>query len=187
MEKYNILLAGVGGQGIVLASDVISDMLLDRGFDVKKSEIHGMSQRGGVVSSFIRAAEKVHSPVPSRSEITHIASFEEMEMIRWVPWMNSETFAVANTLRIKPAPLKSMEDYPDAKQLLAGRKIKFIDASDEAKKCGDARLLSSVMAGAVCAGLGFTAGEYRAALKNRLKKLIDENCAAFERGKELVK
>ena len=187
MKTINMLLAGVGGQGIVLASDVISDMLLNRGYDVKKSEIHGMSQRGGVVSSFIRAAEKVYSPVPSRSEITHIASFEEMEMMRWIPWMNNSTFAVANRLKIKPAPLKSMQDYPDAEKILEGRNVKFIAAADEAKKIGDARLLSSVMAGAVCSRLSFTSDEFRTALKSRLKKLIDENTAAFERGKELVK
>ncbi|HNZ30388.1 MAG TPA: 2-oxoacid:acceptor oxidoreductase family protein, partial [Candidatus Goldiibacteriota bacterium] len=87
----NILLVGVGGQGIVSSSDIISDMALAKGHDVKKSEIHGMSQRGGVVYSFVRYGDKVYSPLPLKEEVDFLASFEEMEILRWQDYINPST------------------------------------------------------------------------------------------------
>ena len=96
MKTTNILLVGVGGQGIVSASDIIAGMALARGLDVKKSEIHGMSQRGGVVHSFVRFGEKVHSPVPFADDVGYLLAFEQMEALRWSGYINPGTNVIVS-------------------------------------------------------------------------------------------
>lgn len=184
MEKtVNVLLTGVGGQGIVAASDMLADMALSKGYDVKKSEIHGMSQRGGVVYSFVRYGKKVHSPTPFRDSIDYLVSFEEMETLRWASHINPHTKVIVNTQRIKPAVMKS--EYPDAKQLLKHPDVLFVDASAEAKKSGNEKTVNSFLLGALCRGLEFTEKDFREAIQKRLKKYIDENIKAFNAGREL--
>jgi indolepyruvate ferredoxin oxidoreductase, beta subunit len=185
MEKnINILITGVGGQGIVAASDILADMALAKGFDVKKSEIHGMSQRGGVVYSFVRFGKKVYSPTPFKNDVDFLVSFEEMETLRWGEYINPKTKVIVNTLRIKPAMMKS--DYPDVKTLLKHPHIKYIDAVNEAKKAGNEKTVNSIMLGALCGHLDFTEADFREAISKRLKKYIDENITAFCAGRELA-
>ncbi len=188
MKTINILVVGVGGQGVVAASDIISDMALSKGFDVKKSEIHGMSQRGGVVSSYVRFGERVSSPLPSGNDIDYILSFEEMEALRAAGSMNRDTKVIINTHRIKPASMAiTKQEYPDVKVLLKHEKSYFLEATQEAEKLGNEKVVNSLMVGALCAFLDFSEEDFKAALAKRVKKFIDENIAAFKKGKELVK
>jgi indolepyruvate ferredoxin oxidoreductase, beta subunit len=188
MKTVSILLAGVGGQGIVSASDILADMALARGYDVKKSEVHGMSQRGGVVSSFVRYGDKIHSPIPFKDEIDYIVSFEEMEALRFEEYVNPATKVFVSLKRIKPAPLAGEETaYPDVKTALKTKNAWFIEASKEAKKAGNEKVESSVMLGALCVFAGFKETEFEAALRKRMKKYIPENITAFKKGEELVK
>jgi indolepyruvate ferredoxin oxidoreductase beta subunit len=187
-NTVNILLVGVGGQGIVSSSDIISDMALARGFDVKKSEIHGMSQRGGVVYSYVRYGKKVHSPLPQAEDINYIASFEEMEILRWEDYINKETKVIVNTQQIKPATLARLKmEYPDVQGLLKHEHVKYIDAVAAAKNIGNEKFVSSVMTGALCTNLGFTEDEFRASFSGRVGKYIEENIKAFNTGREMAK
>jgi indolepyruvate ferredoxin oxidoreductase beta subunit len=188
MKTINILFAGVGGQGIVSASDILADMALCRGYDVKKSEVHGMSQRGGVVSGFVRYGDKVYSPIPLSSEINYLVSFEEMETLRFAGQINPGTTVIVNMKKIKPAALAAGSGvYPDVKSGLKNVKAYFLEASEEAKKLGSEKVEGSVMLGALCSFLGFEDAEFKISLDLRMKKYTEENLKAFSRGKELVK
>lgn len=188
MKTVNILVVGVGGQGVVAASDIISDMALAKGFDVKKSEVHGMSQRGGVVSSFVRYGGRINSPLPLKTEVDFILSFEEMEALRWSDHVNENTKIIVNTLRIKPASLAiSKQEYPDIKTQLKGAHVYYLDGTGESKKLGNEKVVNSFMIGALCAFNEFTPDDFHAALVKRVKKYTEENMAAFNKGKELVK
>jgi indolepyruvate ferredoxin oxidoreductase beta subunit len=188
MKTVNILVVGVGGQGVVAASDIISDMAMARGFDVKKSEIHGMSQRGGVVSSYVRFGDKISSPMPFDDDIDYILSFEEMEALRWTGHMNKDTRVVVNLHRINPVTLAlTKQEYPDVKMHLKNDRTYYLDGSGEAKKLGNEKVVNSLMVGALCAFLDFSAEEFREALIKRVKKYTEENMAAFIKGKEMVK
>jgi indolepyruvate ferredoxin oxidoreductase beta subunit len=188
LKTVNILVVGVGGQGVVAASDIISDMALAKGFDVKKSEIHGMSQRGGAVSSFVRYGEHIASPLPYKNDVDFIISFEEMEALRWSDHVKEGTKIIVNTLKIKPASLAiSKQEYPDVKAQLKGAHIYYLDGTGEAKKIGNEKVVNSIMIGAMCAFNDFTADDFHAALTKRVKKYTEENMAAFNKGKEMVK
>jgi indolepyruvate ferredoxin oxidoreductase, beta subunit len=188
LKTINILLAGVGGQGIVSASDILADMALARGYDVKKSEIHGMSQRGGVVSSFVRFGDEISSPIPFKEEIDYIVSFEEMESLRWPDYINENTKVIVNLKRIKPATLADVKaGYPDAKTGIKTKNAYFLEASEEAKKIGNEKVESSVMLGALCSFIGFKEAEFEVSLKKKMKKYIAENMAAFKKGEEFVR
>ena len=106
----NVFIAGVGGQGILLASEILSEMALARGLDVKKSEVHGMAQRGGSVVSHVRFGEKVYSPVIAEGEADVLVSFEKMEAVRWVHYVSPAGTVVVNDQRVVPS---GMEQYPE--------------------------------------------------------------------------
>lgn len=188
MKTVNILVVGVGGQGVVAASDIISDMALAKGHDVKKSEIHGMSQRGGVVSSYVRFGDAISSPMPPGGDIDYILSFEEMEALRCTAFMNENTSVIVNTLKIRPASFAfTKQEYPDVKALIKHDKTYYLDATGEAKKIGNEKVVNSFMVGALCAFLDFSEDDFRASLVKRVKKYTQENMAAFKKGKEMVK
>jgi indolepyruvate ferredoxin oxidoreductase beta subunit len=123
---YNILMVGVGGQGIILASDILTLAAMNSGYDAKKSEIHGMSQRGGSVFCHIRFGEKVHSPTISEGEADILFSLEEMETLRWLDYAGPDSLIITLRTRIKPV---MVEEYPEG-----------IDA-ELRKKCGNLRFL----------------------------------------------
>lgn len=109
-EVFNVLMVGVGGQGIVLASDVLAEAAAIEGHDVKKSEIHGMSRRGGPVFSHVRFGDRVHSPVIPEGQANLILALEPMELLRWAPWATPEAAACYLSSPILPV---GVEDYPD--------------------------------------------------------------------------
>lgn len=111
---FNVLIVGVGGQGIVLASDILSLAAMNAGYDVKKSEIHGMSQRGGSVFSHVRFGQKVYSPLISKNDADVLISMEEMETLRWLDFVNKETRIIFVKTRILPQGIHS---YPDGIEL----------------------------------------------------------------------
>jgi indolepyruvate ferredoxin oxidoreductase beta subunit len=109
-KNYNILMVGVGGQGIITASDILCRAALLSGFDAKKSEIHGMSQRGGSVFSHVRFGEKIYSPLIARGQAQILLSLEEMETLRWIAYAGKKSTVIVLKTRIKPAMLR---EYPD--------------------------------------------------------------------------
>ena len=106
-ESLNILIVGVGGQGVLLASEIISEAAMKSGYDVKKSEVHGMSQRGGVVSSHVKIAPKVYSPTIQYGQADVLMAFEQAEGLRALDWMKSDGVAIVSTTMLVPAIVTS--------------------------------------------------------------------------------
>lgn len=181
----NVFIAGVGGQGILLASEILADLALARGLDVKKSEVHGMAQRGGSVVSHVRFGRKVHSPVIAEREADVLVSFEKMEALRWVHYVSQTGTVVVNDQEIVPS---GMEQYPeDIDAELASRApgAHMLDALALANKAGHARAVNTVMLGAFSNYLDFTEDEWRKAIEARVPpKTVDINLKAFELGRK---
>ena len=114
MQTRNIMIVGVGGQGSLLASKLLGRLLLDKGFDVKVSEVHGMSQRGGSVVTYVRYGEKVYSPIIDKGEADFIVSFELLEAARWTEYLKTDGRIVTNTQQIAPMPvITGAAEYPE--------------------------------------------------------------------------
>ena len=114
MDTKNIMIVGVGGQGSLLASKLLGHLLLTQGYDVKVSEVHGMSQRGGSVVTYVRYGDKVYSPVIDRGEADYIVSFEALEAARWLPYLKEDGVIVTNTQQIDPMPvITGAAEYPE--------------------------------------------------------------------------
>jgi indolepyruvate ferredoxin oxidoreductase beta subunit len=150
----NILLVGVGGQGIILASEIMADVFMKAGFDVKKSEVHGMAQRGGSVSTHVRFGSKVFSPLIKEGEVDIFMAFEELEALRYLSYLSPRPTILFNEQRLNP-PSVSLGNaaYPEKiSEVLArrARLFKNIPGRELALQAGDARAVNSVMLGALC-------------------------------------
>ncbi|MBI4495694.1 MAG: indolepyruvate oxidoreductase subunit beta [Deltaproteobacteria bacterium] len=148
----NILLAGVGGQGLILASEVMGDAFVEGGFEVKKSEVHGMSQRGGSVTTHVRFGEKIHSPLIKEGEVDILVAFEELEALRYLHFLRPKPAVLLNRQRIHPPSVAlGAEVYPpDAAEVLSSLAGRFISipGRELALRAGDARALNAVLLGA---------------------------------------
>jgi indolepyruvate ferredoxin oxidoreductase beta subunit len=148
-EQGNILFCGVGGQGILLASEVTAYSLLAAGMDVRKSEVHGMAQRGGSVTAHLRYGDKVYSPLISVGEADIVVAFEMMEAVRYLPYMHDDTKVIVNTHKIYPPAIATGKmDYPEnVLDELTSRNIhvKELDAFGIASKVGEVRAVNIVM------------------------------------------
>ncbi|MEA2081289.1 MAG: indolepyruvate oxidoreductase subunit beta [Elusimicrobiota bacterium] len=185
MEKTkNVLIAGVGGQGVILSSDIMSQAAVNSSCDVKKSEIHGMSQRGGSVSSHIRFGEKVHSPVISSGTADIIISMEEMETLRWLDHASGETLVVVLANRILPANVKN---YPGNIRELLEKKVKNLFVIEPAGLLDIVKvkkIINSAVLGAVSAFLPFGDDAWEKAFEELCPAgTADKNKAAFFQGK----
>ena len=189
-EGKNVLLVGVGGQGILLASEVISQAAMMQGFDVKKSEIHGMAQRGGVVSSHVRYAKLVYSPLIRKGNADVLVSFEKAEGYRWIEYLKPGGEIVTNTTEIVPPVLNVLgKKYPHDvldKMREQGLNLLAIDAASVAEKLGSVRAMNVVLLGAISSKLDFTEETWKEAIKSRVpKKHIELNLKAFDEGRAL--
>ena len=186
----NVLLVGVGGQGILLASEILSEAAMLAGFDVKKSEIHGMSQRGGSVVSHVRYGTEVFSPIVPEGEGDILFGFELMETARSLPLLKPGGTVVANDLQISPpSVLMGQELYPAG---LAGRiRVQFadfllIDGQQMATQAGNVRAANTVLLGAVSRRLEIPEEFWLAALDKMVPaRALDVNMLAFRMGREL--
>ncbi len=149
----NILLSGVGGQGIILASDIITQLFLEAGFDVKKSEVHGMAQRGGSVTSHVRFGRKVYSPIIKQGDVDILFSFEQLEGLRWLNYVKPDGVIVLNNHRINPPAvnLGQMEYPKDVPGVIRKKFDKFylIEGTKLALQAGDIRAANVVLLGAI--------------------------------------
>jgi indolepyruvate ferredoxin oxidoreductase beta subunit len=149
----NILLSGVGGQGIILASDIMVEVFLESGFDVKKSEVHGMAQRGGSVTSHVRFGMKVYSPIIKQGEVDILFSFEELEGLRWLNYVKPDGVIVLNNHKINPPAvnLGQMEYPKDIPEIFRKQFDKFylIDGTKLALEAGNIRAANVVLLGAI--------------------------------------
>jgi indolepyruvate ferredoxin oxidoreductase beta subunit len=191
----SILLSGVGGQGILLASELICDVLVSCGFDVKKNEIHGMSQRGGSVTSHIRFGTEVASPVIPAGEADYLVGFEKLEGYRYLYMLKKNGVLLMNDYELVPSSmvLKKVSLYPaDLSERIAaaGREATWIEAQKLAEELGNARTANVVLVGALAKMLNkvqknLSADEtaWQQALEARVKpKTVEINKQAFTRG-----
>ena len=153
MNKIDLLLAGVGGQGIILASDILGEIAMDFGYDVKKSDVLGMAQRGGSVVSHVRLGEKIRAPLIAKGEVDFLLAFEKLEAARWAEYLGPESWVIINDQCTPPLSVSSgYEVYPSDEQirdLLQSRtsKVYFIDALSLAEELGRRNVLNVLMLG----------------------------------------
>jgi indolepyruvate ferredoxin oxidoreductase beta subunit len=182
----NILLVGVGGQGTILASKILSEALVNAGYDVKMSEVHGMSQRGGSVSTQIRYGEKVYSPIISRGEADVIVAFEKMEALRWVEYLKKNGKIVTNDFEIPSAPiLMGQAEYPaDITEILSEKvDILVIKAADIAARLGNLKVMNIVLLGALVHALDIKNIDWDEMIRKNVKKGFEDiNIKAFNAG-----
>lgn len=149
----NLLLVGVGGQGIILASEIMADVFMEAGFDVKKSEVHGMAQRGGSVSTHVRFGPKVFSPLIKEGETDIFLAFEELEALRYLSHLRPDPIILLNEQRLNPPSVSlGNEEYPaNVREILSRRSKQFksIPARELALKAGDGRAANVVLLGAL--------------------------------------
>lgn len=186
-KTTDVFICGVGGQGILLASEILADMALAKGLDVKKSEVHGMAQRGGSVVSHVRFGEAVYSPVIAEGEADILVSFEKMEALRWIQFVKPGGKVIVNSQEIVPS---GTDTYPPGIDRKISERVPdamFVDALSLAKEAGHLRAVNIVMLGAFSIFLDFTEDEWKAAIKARVpKKTIDTNLNAFRLGRAAV-
>ncbi len=190
-DVKNIVLVGVGGQGTILASKILSVGLAEAGYDVKMSEIHGMSQRGGNVSTQIRYGKKVYGPICGIAEADVIVAFEKMEALRWIEYLKKGGKMVINDYEIPSVPiLMGAATYPEGiiEELSSKIDIAVFKAAEIAEGLGNSKAMNIVLLGALVKAMGITDVDWHNVIKNNVKKGFEElNIKAFEAGKEQVK
>ena len=151
MKTVNLMIVGVGGQGSLLASKLLGHLLLSRGYDVKVSEVHGMSQRGGSVVTFVQFGDRVYSPVVDRGEADFIVSFEKLEAARWLSHLKKGGRVVVNTQEIEPMPvITGLAQYPQdlvEKMRAQGAQVDALDCLSLAEQAGSAKAVNIVLMG----------------------------------------
>ncbi len=190
MEKQgNILFSGVGGQGILLASEITAYSLLAAGFDAKKSEVHGMAQRGGSVTAQLRYGAKVYSPLIEPGKADILVAFEMMEAARYLPYLHRGSKVVVNTQKIlPPAVATGQTTYPEnVLDTLAKHDISVtpVDALDVARAVGEVRTVNVVMVGAMSAFLPIDPSGCIEVIEKRVPERFREvNLKAFDEGRK---
>jgi indolepyruvate ferredoxin oxidoreductase beta subunit len=187
----NILICGVGGQGILLASEITSMALLRSGFDVKKSEVHGMAQRGGAVVAHLRYGDKVYSPLiePGTADIE--IAFEMLESARYLPYLHRKSRVIVNTQKIYPAPVATgAERYPeDVLDRLKEKKIAVfpIDAFGIVRKLGETRAVNILLVGALSRFLPVKEKVFLKLINEVVPEKVRKiNIDAFKKGREII-
>jgi indolepyruvate ferredoxin oxidoreductase beta subunit len=182
----NVKLVGVGGQGTILAAKVLVTALINAGYDVKMSEIHGMSQRGGSVSSEIRFGDKVYSPVIEKGHVDYLVSFEQMEAARSIDYMKPEGILLVNNLKINSmVTLNGKTQYPKNIIQELSKQVKTIEINGTkiASDLGNSKAMNIVMLGALIKAMKLESLDFETAIKENVKpQFIDLNLEAFKLG-----
>ena len=190
-DKYDILIVGVGGQGVLLASEILSDVAMRAGYDVKKSEVHGMSQRGGVVSSHVKIAPKVYSPTIYQGQADIMLSFERAEGLRAIDMMKKDGVAIISNTTLVPAIVTSTKglEYPEdpvADMRKQMPNVLAVEADKIAAELGNPRLVNTILLGIASNYLPFDEGVWLEVMKSKIKaKFVEINLTAFARGREI--
>ena len=189
METKNVMIVGVGGQGSLLASRVLGRLLIDAGMDVKVSEVHGMSQRGGSVVTYVRYGDKVYSPIVDRGEADFIVSFELLEAARNLPYLKKDGQIVTNIQKIDPMPvITGAAQYPEdlvEKMKKKGVKVDAMDCLSLAKEAGSIKAVNMVLMGRLSHYFGQPEEAWMKALEATVpEKFIELNKKAFALGRD---
>lgn len=186
----NILMVGVGGQGTLLASEILSEVLMQAGFDVKKAEVHGMAQRGGSVVSHVRFGKKVYSPIIPEGEVDVLFGFELLETYRYLPLVKKSGTVVVNNLRIAPPSVAlGVRAYPeDIGQKVKDRveNIHIVDGLQLAEQAGNSKTVNTVLLGTISNNLDPSYEQWVDAIKSLVpERFLDVNLQAFELGRKI--
>lgn len=184
----NIMIVGVGGQGSLLASKLLGQLLLTAGYDVKVSEVHGMSQRGGSVVTYVRFGDKVYSPVIDKGEADYIISFELLEAARYAAFLKPGGHIVVNTQQIDPMPvITGNATYPEnliEKMKASGAEVEAFDALAVANEAGSPKAVNIALLGRLSGKFDFTEEQWLTALENCVPpKFLELNKKAFALGR----
>lgn len=187
MNTKSVMIVGVGGQGSLLASKLLGRLLMDEGFDVKVSEVHGMSQRGGSVVTYVRYGEKVYSPIVTEGEADVIIAFEKLEAARYSKFLKKDGLIVVNTQQIDPMPvIIGAAEYPVnvLDELCAkGLNIEALDALTLAEQAGSSKAVNIVLMGKAAKQFDIPYERWIAAIENTVApKFIEMNKKAFDLG-----
>ena len=194
LQKIDLLMTGVGGQGNILASDIIGDIALAAGYDVKKTDTLGMAQRGGSVVSHIRLAEKVYSPLIKEGDVDILLAFEKLEGIRWTSYLKPGAIVILNNHSVPPLSVNLGADkYPNDDEVINALKqhtdrIYLVEGTRKAIELGNARALNIYMLGCLSNFMPFSQQEWQAAIAKHLpEKLLKLNYNAFDTGRKETK
>ena len=187
METKNVMIVGVGGQGSLLASKLLGRMLLGKGYDIKVSEVHGMSQRGGSVVTYVRFGDKVYSPVIDKGQADFIVSFELLEAARWTEYLKPGGKIITNTQEINPMPvIIGAAAYPEnlaEKMRAAGIAVDALDALTLAEQAGSSKAVNLVLMGRLSKYFDFSEEEWLSAIEASVPaKFLEMNKKAFSLG-----
>ncbi len=187
MKTTNIMIVGVGGQGSLLASKLLGQLLVAENYDVKVSEVHGMSQRGGSVVTYVKYGEKVNSPIICDGEADFIVSFEKIEAARWVNCLTPNGRIIVNTQQIDPMPvITGAAEYPEGaldELSAAGVKVDALDALTLADEAGSSKAVNIVLMGKLARYLDIPYERWIEEIEKAVKpKFVDINKKAFELG-----
>lgn len=186
----NVIICGTGGQGILLASEVLCTAAKLAGNDVKKSEVHGMAQRGGSVSSHVRFGVRIYSPLVEKGSADLILAMEKMEGLRWSPYLAPEGKLVSCDLKITPMTVNTgSAEYPDVDDISRKESIpvQLIPALEIAEELGDIRVVNIALIGAASPHLPLEEDYWKRAIEKRVpQKALEVNLLAFQKGRELT-
>lgn len=187
MQDINIMIVGVGGQGTLLASRLLGSVMISGGYDVKVSEVHGMSQRGGSVVTYVRAGKSVASPTIEKGEADIILAFEQLEAARWLPYLKPDGKLIVNTQCIDPMPVVTgAAEYPQGVLeaiRAAGADVTAIDALKPADEAGSPKAVNVVLIGLLAKHMQFEKQIWLDAIRDTVpEKFLEMNLKAFELG-----
>ena len=188
----NIMIVGVGGQGSLLASNLLGHLLVSEGYDVKVSEVHGMSQRGGSVVTYVRFGKKVYSPIIDEGEADFIVAFEQLEAARYLKYLKLDGHIVMNTQAIDPMPvITGVMEYPDQlvqKMKDLGTNVDAMDCLSLANEAGSAKAVNLVLMGRLSNYFDIPVEKWEKSIKECVpEKFVDMNLKAFFLGREANK
>lgn len=187
MKTKSIMIVGVGGQGTLLASRLLGAALISVGYDVKVSEVHGMSQRGGSVVTYVKYGDKVDSPIVQKGQADLILAFEQLEAARWLPFLKTDGTIIANTQQIDPMPVVTgVATYPDGVLEAirkTGVKLRDVDALSLAVEAGSAKAVNVVLIGVMAAHMDIDRAVWEQAIRDTVPaKFLEMNLKAFDLG-----
>lgn len=189
METKNIVIVGVGGQGTLLTSRILGGITTAAGYDVKLSEVHGMSQRGGSVVTYVRYGENVAEPIVEEGCADVLIAFERLEALRYAHFLKKDGVIIINDQRIDPITVVTgMAEYPDEiiERLSAGHRVISVDAMEEAKKLGNTKVFNTIIIGVAAKHMDFEHDKWVEVIKATVPpKTVEINLKAFEIGYNL--
>lgn len=184
-ENTNVLMVGVGGQGIIMASNILTKAAMYAGHDAKKSEIHGMSQRGGSVFSHVRFGEKIHSPTISHGEADVLFSLELMETLRWLEYARRDTVIIASEQKINPAEVKEYPDGVKAELQKRSSNVVLIDPKELKASIERSKFANVALLGLLSTRIDLPEEAWRSSIEELIpEEFVEGNWKAFQVGRE---